>query len=201
MTPASHDSQRRNRHLADLAATLELAYDIGARPMVVHPGPIDHPDADDDQVRRESVGYLSDFLSEAARTANDTGAVVCVENLPYADGQVIGSFVELVALIETVDDPMVQITLDIGHADLTEGLGPAFDTFGRHVRHIHIHDSDGARDHYEIGLAKLDFSQHLDRLSSYPYAMAMEIQDHKDPEGSVLRSRDRLKALLGHSAR
>ena len=63
--PASHDSQRRNRHLADLAATLELAYDIGARPVVVHPGPIDHPDADGDQVRRESVGYLSDFLSAA----------------------------------------------------------------------------------------------------------------------------------------
>ena len=205
IAPASHDSARRDRHLAELEATLNLAHDIGARPIVVHPGPIDCPGVApakaSDQVRREAIENLADFLSRGARVAEDTGTILCVENLTHAPGFVIQSYAELVELIEMVGSPAVGITLDIGHADRTDGLRLAFETFPPYLRHIHIHDSDGQRDHQEIGKGKLDFTEYRDVLESYPFTMAIESRDEHDKEGCVLRSRDHLKQVLGTSAR
>lgn len=205
VAPASHDSKRRARHLAELEATLNLAHDIGARPIVVHPGPVDCPGVEpasaSEQVRRQAIENLADFLSRGARIAEDTGAVLCVENLAHAPGQVIQSYAELVELVETVGSPLVRITLDVGHADLSDGLRSAFEAFAPYLRHIHVHDSDGQRDHHEIGAGKLDFPSYLDVLGPYPYTMAIESRDERDVEGCVLRSRDRLKEALGQAAR
>ena len=205
VAPASHDAERRAQHLAQLEATLDLAHDIGAVPIVVHPGPIDCPDVAparaSESVRREATDNLVDFLSKGARMAEETGTVLCVENLAHAPGYVVQSYAELVELVGSVGSPAVQITLDIGHAHLSDGIRPAFDAFADHLRHIHAHDSDGRRDHYEIGKASLDFSNFRELLEAYPFTMAMESRDEDDPEGCVLRSRDRLKELLGSAAR
>jgi len=66
---------------------------------------------------------------------------------------------------------------------------------------MHLHDSDGQRDHQEIGKAKLDFAQYLDVLKPFPFTLAMESRDESDPEGCVLRSRDALKRVLQDAAR
>ena len=52
-----------------------------------------------------------------------------------------------------------------------------------------------------MGRGGLDFSQWLDTLRTYPFTLAMETRNDADPEGNVLRSRDRLKELLGDAAR
>ena len=201
VVPASHDPERRAKHLAELEATLNLAHDIGARPIVVHPGPIDCPGVPpakaSEQVRREAIQNLGDFLSKGARMAEDTGTVLCVENLAHAPGYVIQSYRELVELVESVGSQAVRITLDVGHAEKADGLRAAFRTFEPYLRHIHVHDSDGQRDHKEVGKGKLDFTEYREWLERYPFTMAMESRDDSDPEGCVLGSRDRLKELLG----
>ena len=205
VAPASHDAERRKKHLADLEATLNLAHDIGARPIVVHPGPVDQPGVDpaqtSEQARLEAIEQLAEFLSRGARIAEDTGTVLCVENLVHVPGMVIQSYAELVGLIETVDSRAVRITLDVGHAFLSDGLRPAFQAFEPYLRHIHMHDSDDRRDHREVGKGEIDFEDYLDYLSPFTYTMAMESLDEDDVEGCVLRSRDRLKELLGTSTR
>ena len=205
VAPASHNADRRAKHLGELEATLNLAHDIGARPIVIHSGPIDCPDVApaqaSDQVRRESIEHLTEFLISGARVAESTGTVLCVENLVHTPGSVIMSYQELVELIEAVDSPAVRITLDLGHADLSDGLRPAFETFAPYLRHIHIHDSDGNRDHREVGKGTIDYTAILDCLEPYPFTMAIESRDESDPEGCVIRSRDRLKELLGTAAR
>ena len=205
VAPASHDAERREKHLSDLEATLNLAHDIGARPIVVHPGPVDQagiaPAQASEEAHREAIEHLADFLSQGARIAEDTGAVLCVENLVHQPGMVIQSYAELVGLIEMVDSPAVRITLDVGHAFRADGLQEAFQTFEPYLRHIHMHDSDDRRDHQEIGVGEIvfeDFREHLDR---YRFTMAMEPRDEDDVEGCVLRSRDGLKKLLGTSTR
>ena len=204
VAPASHDAERRSRHLAELEATLALAHDIGARPIVIHPGPIDCPGVEpakaSEQVRREAIHNLADFLSQGARIAESTGTVLCVENLLHVPGYVIQSYGELIELVEMVGSRSVRVTLDLGHADLSDGLSSAFETFAPYLRHIHIHDSDGQRDHREVGNGQIDFSGLRELLEGYPFTMAMETLDKDDAEGCVLRSRDRLKALLGSSA-
>ena len=205
VAPASHDPLRRAKHLAELESTLNLAHDIGARPIVVHPGPIDCPGVQpanaSEAVRREALKNLADFLSRAGEVAEDTGTVLCVENLAHVPGYVVQSYGELVELVETVGSPAVRITLDVGHADLADGLGPAMEAFAPYLRHIHAHDSDGRRDHLEIGSGSLTLSEYRDVLERYPFTLAIESRDDADVEGCVLRSRDRLKELLGPSAR
>ena len=73
MAPASHDPVRRARHFNELNQTLELALDIGAEVVVMHPGPIDCPGVDPTQatesVRQESMKILTQFLAEIGRAS------------------------------------------------------------------------------------------------------------------------------------
>lgn len=205
VAPASHDPERRARHLKELEDTLDLAQDIGARVVVVHPGPIDcsgvEPTRAPESVKTEAVHNLQQFLETAAQRAEAVGVVICLENMHHVPGQVIQSYQTLVESVEAVSSPAAQITLDTGHAHLSDGIGAAFETFSPFLRHIQIHDSDGQRDHLEMGLGGLDFTQWLDELRAYPHTFVLETRNDADPEGSVLRSRDQLKALLGDTAR
>ena len=205
IAPASHDQARRARHLQELEATLELARDIGARVVVVHPGPIDCPGVEPagapDDVREEALANLADFLRSVVPQAEALGVVVCMENLHHGPGQVVKSYDELLNLVQGVASPAVQITLDTGHAHLSDGLKGAFDTFSPFLRHLHIHDSDGRRDHLEIGQGIVDFGELREVLGSYPFAMALETRNDDDPEGGVLHDRDSLKQLLGDAVR
>ncbi|HJN86894.1 MAG: sugar phosphate isomerase/epimerase [Dehalococcoidia bacterium] len=205
VAPASHDPARRDRHLKELEDTLELAGEIGARVVVVHPGPIDCPDvAPEDaseEVRREATVNLKDFLRAVVPKAEAEGVVVGMENLHHNPGEVIRSYGELRDLVKNLGSPAVKITLDTGHAYLSDGLTDAFETFAPFLRHIHIHDSDGQRDHLELGPGGVDFNQWIDSLRPYPFALVMETRNEADVEGSVLRSRDHLKRLLGDAAR
>ena len=205
VAPASHQPERRSRHRLELEQTLDLANAIGAQVVVVHPGPIDCPGVAPthapESVRREARDNLRTFLEEIAPKAEATGVVVCVENLHHAPGQVIQSYGELLELVQEVSSPAVQITLDTGHADLSDGITDAIDTFAPYLRHVHIHDCDGKRDHLEIGEGKLDFTRWLDWWRDYPFTLVLETRNYADPKGSVLRSRDRLKEIIGPLAR
>jgi sugar phosphate isomerase/epimerase len=205
VAPATHDLQRRARHLEEMQGTLRLAGDIGARVVVVHPGPIDcagvAPTHAPETIRQQAIDNLRAFLEASIPWAEDAGAVLCVENLVHEPGYVMQSYRELVDLVRGVDSPLVRIILDIGHADCSDGVRPAFEAFAPYLRHMHVHDSDGQRDHYEIGKATLDFTTYLDVLKPFPFTLAMETRDEQDPVGCVLRSRDALKGVLQEAAR
>jgi sugar phosphate isomerase/epimerase len=205
VAPASHDSDRRAKHMTELEATLNLAYQIGARPIVLHPGPVDAPGIDNDNppesVRLEALEHLTQFVSDAEKTARETGTVICLENLVHTPGNVVLSYQELVGIVEAVNSPAVRITLDTGHAHLSDGVGAAFDAFGPYVRHIHMHDSDGKVDHFEVGEGEIDLENVKSQLTDFPFTLALETQRTDDGEAGTLRSRDRLKSLLGDSAR
>ena len=205
MAPASHDPVRRARHFNELNQTLELALDVGAEVVVVHPGPIDCPGVDPTQatesMRQESMKFLTQFLADITPKAQNTGVVVTVENMHHVPGQVIQNYQELLGLVEPLNNPALQITLDMGHADRADGITEAFEVFSPFLRHIHVHDSNGKRDHLEIGLGELDFSRWSDRLNDYPFSMVLESRNNEDPEGNVLRSRDLLTRSLGGSPR
>lgn len=205
VAPATHDMERRAKHLKEMEDTLRLAGDIGARVIVVHPGAIDCPGVEPanapEKVRRQAIDNLRTFMEFSIPWAEDAGAVLCLENLGHVPGYVIQGYGELVDVVRSLDSPLARIILDVGHADCSDGVRPAFEAFAPYLRHIHVHDSDGQRDHYEIGKAKLDFAAYLDVLKPFPFTLAMESRDEQDPAGCVLRSRDALKAILKDSAR
>ena len=205
VAPASHQPERRARHRLELEHTLEIACDIGAGVVVIHPGPIDCPGVEPTEapeaVRREARENLRQFLEETAPKAQEAGVIICVENMHHVPGQVIQTYAELLEVVQAVSNPAVQITLDTGHADRADGVTDALDTFAPYLRHVHIHDSNGQRDHLEIGRGNLDFGQWLDHWRDYPFSMVLESGKDDDPQASVLRSRDRLKNIFGSALR
>ena len=205
VAPASHNPERRALHRNELEQTIEIANDIGAGVVVVHPGPIDcpgvAPNKAPESVRQEALENLRGFLEETAPTAEDAGVVICVEPMHHNPGQVIQKYTDLLNLVEAVSSPAVQITLDVGHADRADGITDALETFAPYLRHIHMHDSNGVRDHLEIGQGRLDFSQWIDKWRDYPFMMVLESRNESDLHNSVVRSRDRLRDVLGPAVR
>ena len=205
VAPASHNPERRALHRNELEQTIEIANDIGAGVVVVHPGPIDCPDVAPNKapesVRQEALENLRGFLEETAPKAEEAGVVICVENMHHNPGQVIQKYTDLLNLVEAVSSPAVQITLDVGHADRADGITDALETFAPYLRHIHMHDSNGVRDHLEIGQGRLDFSQWIDKWRDYPFMMVLESRNESDLHNSVVRSRDRLRDVLGPAVR
>jgi sugar phosphate isomerase/epimerase len=205
VAPASHNPERRALHRNELEQTIEIANDIGAGVVVVHPGPIDcpgvAPNKAPESVRQEALENLRGFLEETAPKAEEAGVIICVENMHHNPGQVIQKYTDLLNLVEAVSSPAVQITLDVGHADRADGITDALETFAPYLRHIHMHDSNGVRDHLEIGQGRLDFSQWIDKWRDYPFMMVLESRNESDLHNSVVRSRDRLRDVLGPAER
>ncbi|MBI4202403.1 MAG: sugar phosphate isomerase/epimerase [Chloroflexi bacterium] len=214
--PATFSPELRPRLLGEIRALLQRSAEIGAQVLVLHAAAVDGPGIVRGQVpesvRASAIERLTSFLQESAPTAQALGVVIGLENLPYLPGvqdargiersyDVLKTYEELVQVVRDAASPAVRITLDIGHADRAEGIWEAFQAFAPYLRHIHIHDSDGRQDHQEIGLAKVDFKGLSDLLAPFPHMMVMEIIVQDDPAGAAIRSRDRLKAILGNAAR
>ncbi len=200
VAPCSHDTGKRAKHLDELTATMHLAHEIGARVVVLHPGLVDHPDVVPEEsaepLRQEAIAHFGEFLRSATPVAEETGTVICVENLFHKPGYVIQTYQELVDTVKRIDSPLVKITLDTGHARLSGGLVDAYQAFGPFLRHIHIHDSDAVRDHLEIGVGNEDWLEHVSALREYPFTITMEVVNFADPDGCVLRSSQALHTLL-----
>ncbi len=210
--PASHDLEARARHLADLGQTIRFARDIRAGLIVVHIGRIEvlgiDPAQAPEAVRREALENGVEFLRAAARLAEDTGVVLGVENLLHKPGDVLQSYQELVEVVEASGSQVVGITLDTGHAELTDGLDDAVEAFGPHLRHLHVHDCVGGEDHHEVGQGSLDLSKYADVLRKVPFTMALEVgtsavlalESGEEPKEMVLRSIAAVKTMLGDLA-
>ncbi len=214
--PATFEHEQRNGYLAEMDTLLRRMAQIGARVVVLHEGKVQGADVEtgkvSEEMRHHALENLTEFLRLAAPAAKETGVVICLENLPYIQGaydsygiwrcyDVIKTYPELAQVVRDADSHVVRICLDVGHADRAEGIRPAFEEFAPLLRHIHIHDSDGERDHQEIGTSKVDFASYGDLLKPFPNMMVMEMRGGDDPVGVALRSRDRLKDVLGDAAR
>jgi sugar phosphate isomerase/epimerase len=178
----------------------------------VHIGKIEVPGIDPTQVpeavRLESLENGVEFLKAAAGFAEDAGVVLGVENLLHRPGDVLLSYQELVDVVEASGSQAVGITLDTGHAELTDGLDEAVAAFGSHLRHLHVHDCVDGEDHHEVGLGSLDLGRYTEALRRVPFTMALEVgtsavlalESGEDPIEMVLRSVAAVKTMLGDLA-
>ena len=210
--PATHDSERRARHLAELEATMRLAHDLGSRVIVLHLGRIDFSGVEASQaperVRLEAVENAVEFLRRALPKAEDYGVTLALENLLNRPGDVTRTYAELARVVRRLDSPVVGITLDTGHARLTEGLDSAFDTFRDDLRHLHIHDCVDGVDHHELGRGDLDLGRYKEILRARPVLLVLEVgkgavlarETGQDPRGVVLRSVAAVRRMLGDLA-
>lgn len=140
-------------------ATVELAHDLGATVVVIHPG-----DLRDHRFKDEFLRLSCEALARVADRAAQLGVTVAVENCgPYHAG-VDQTTADLAAIVRSLGT-RGRLCIDTGHAAVNKNAGEILSTLGEAIAHVHIHDNHGARDeHLAIGAGTIDFSPYVPLL-------------------------------------
>jgi sugar phosphate isomerase/epimerase len=138
----------RRESVEQLKETLRLCGEIGGRIVVIHPGKIPsefpihdvdglNPDFRADRLKEETVKRFKESLAEAARSGEDHHVVVGLENLGYNENAIQSRHEDIAAWVDEIGSPWLQVTVDVGHANLEEGVEKALSTLGPRIKHIH----------------------------------------------------------------
>lgn len=184
----------REASTRQLQECLELARDLGARRIVVHPGdlPRDYPESWLPKAREG----LRDALHPICAQAAELGITLGIENLSRkGNRRLVQTAEEHLALLDELG-PGCKATFDVGHAH-TFGL----DVLGYlkkilpRTMEIHLHDNDGMGDqHRPLGAGSIDFPALFQLLAetSYEGPLILEMNSVADLE----RSRDYLLRFI-----
>jgi sugar phosphate isomerase/epimerase len=158
-------------------ATVELAHDIGAAVLVVHPG-----DLRDARFAADFTRLAGEALGRLARRAEQLGVTLAVENCgPYHAG-IDRNAEDLAALLAHVGSPRLKACLDTGHGAVNGNLADLVRLLGDAIVHLHVHDNHGQRDeHLPVGRGTIDFSVLLPLLARFDgMAIAEVVWDNRD---------------------
>ena len=140
------------RHMDVLAASLEVAAEIGAENYVVHSGliPVQQGAGIEAAYERQR-----ECLSRAGDIARQHGQILCVETLFGGwKGEIYASAPSrLAAELDAIAHPNVMATIDFSHSYQKLDFDGRRDAFveevralAPHARHLHVHDSFGRQD-------------------------------------------------------
>ncbi len=126
-------------------------------------------------VREKTIFYKIDFLKKLTEKAADNGITVCLENLSE-------NFHQLKDILAAV--PALNLTLDLGHAELLSNENTSFgflDNCLDRIKHIHLHDNLGGTTpeddlHLPVGEGKIDFNRIFQKIRSVHYTGTMTLE-------------------------
>ncbi len=141
-------------------------------------------------VLEETIVYKIGFLKRLTESAGDGGITVCLENLSENADQLRDVFAAV---------PAINLTLDLGHAELLSKENTSFGFLEKcldRIKHIHLHDNLGGASsdddlHLPVGEGKIDFHKIFQRLHAVHYKGTMTLE---------LRP-DQIKSCLGYVKR
>jgi len=94
-------------------------------------------------VSKEAIRYKIDLLRRVSSMTSNARIALCLENLSETPNDLEFAFQEVALL---------QLTLDIGHAQLLTQVNRShefLDRFPERIKHIHLHDNRGGRSHLD----------------------------------------------------
>ena len=159
---ASLQKTSRLNSINQIKSSVDLACDIDAEAVVVHPGVIPF-------IARhfEDVVYnlAKESIKEIGEYSNEAGVLVTVENMPAFDNMIYQNMGDLHELLSSLD---MYMTLDIGHANHA-GYG-AGEMYFDSVKHIHAHDNLGDDDaHLPLGEGAIDLKSIITTFEKKKY--------------------------------
>ena len=151
-----------NTYLPKLFRILSIMPDLDMRLLTVHLW------MDPRFVSQEAIVYKIGLLNRVTRKADVLGITVCLENLSENSSHLAGVFKAL---------PLLNLTLDLGHAQLLSEVNTSYGFMDKHagrIKHIHLHDNRGGDSpeddlHLPVGNGTIDFQQIFRGLKKIGY--------------------------------
>lgn len=176
---ASLQTKSRLNSINQVKSSIDLASQIDAECVVVHPGLITYLGRNFESVvyelANESIKNIGDY-------ANDCGVLVTIENMPNFEGMIYNNINDLNDILTEYD---MSMTLDIGHANHT-GYS-ADEMYFNSIKHIHAHDNNGDDDsHLPLGEGNIDLKCIINKLEEKNYRgiYIIEVNDYDSIEKS-----------------
>jgi len=146
-------------------------------------------------VRKEVITFKIDLLKRIIDRAKDSDITVCLENLSETASDMSEPFNDL---------PCLNLTLDLGHAQLLTDVNRAYEfiaQFPGRIKHIHLHDNRGGHSHLDDlhlppGEGVVDFQKIFRKLKEIEYDRTLTLE-LKPSE--IKKSLDHVKQLLSQA--
>jgi len=172
---ADLNKARRVAAVDEIKRALEIADRIPCRYLVQHLGaPVD----DFDEAKLE-VAFGS--LEEIGLFARNRGVEVLLENIPngLSSAEKLNYFLGITHL-------NMGYCLDVGHANLMDGVGPTFELMKGRIKSTHVHDNNGKDDKHlfptlaEGGTVNWAETMALLRSREHQYPLLLELKESPD---------------------
>jgi sugar phosphate isomerase/epimerase len=177
----------------EIKRAIEIAETVPFRYLIQHVG----VSAEEYDERKIDAAFSS--LEEINLFARQRGVEVLLENIPNAL-----SSAERLVLFLGQTHLNLGFCLDVGHANINEGVEQAYDLMKERIRSTHLHDNDGQSDSHLFPFfgegGTIDWTKAMALLRSRPdqYPLLLELKETSDfPQAldSVKQIFDRLESL------
>lgn len=171
----SLDEESRRHALKNILAACDAAATLGARHIVIHPGPESEgkPRAEELYMRMENGAQA---LSIVATHCRNLGLQLLLENmLPHL---LFGHTSDILYMLGAIRETNVGTCLDTGHANLSGELFTVVHKMSGHLRMIHANDNHGDWDaHLVPGDGNIDWTRIVHELtkSNFNGAVILEL--------------------------
>ena len=181
---ASLQSQSRRNSIDQVKSSIDLASDIGAEAVVVHPGLITFLGRNFED---EVYSLADSAIKEIGEYGREVGVLTTIENMPNFESMIYQDMYRLNDLLVSLD---MSMTLDIGHANHVGYR--ADEMYFDSIKHIHAHDNLGDDDsHLPFGEGSIDLKGIITNFEkkNYDGIYIIEVNDYD----SIKKSYEYLK--------
>lgn len=197
LTTADLTESLRRASVAEMLQSLDVAADLGARKVVLHPSMVSGMGV---FVKETVKGFFIDFLSEMITITRHKNLSICLENMfPRCRlGVEAEEFEEIFSLF-----PSVKFALDTGHANIGDQEGNRLKKLvqlcGERLGHLHFSDNHGKRDdHLAVGEGSVNFEELVQSLKDIGYDDTLTLEVFDENRQMLANSRERIKAMFAN---
>ena len=159
---AALGSKSRTCSISQMKESIDLANEIDAKVVVVHPGLIPFLGR---EMPEEIYKISRRSIKEIGKHSKDLGVNTTIENMPNFEGMIYKDLTQLNELVVEYDMGM---TLDIGHAHHS-GISPD-EMYFDSIKHIHAHDNMGDDDsHLALGEGNIQLNDIINTFEKKNY--------------------------------
>jgi sugar phosphate isomerase/epimerase len=189
--------EQREAAVREVFAACEAAHTLGARYLVLHPGP-ESDGKPRPEERYHRMICAAGSLNEVARRCRDLGLILLLENmLPHL---MFGHTSDILFLLGAIRETNVGTCLDTGHAFLSGDLRTVVHKLSGHLRMLHVNDNLGDRDgHLPPGEGAIDWISLIRQLRQWRFhgPLILELADSGEAPERIMEHARNARNYLG----